>query len=139
MTVDLSSVNELPINIVAHCPSCGKSMITVIERWFLDGRGIRKIGDGPWEPIENLHGRTPFMTLEQQLTPQNFGGPTMQPHQERVVTEKAELDSKIEKLDTFLHGSIYQTLTDEERMRLMRQFCHMKDYSNVLGERIAAF
>lgn len=63
----------------------------------------------------------------------------MQPHQERVVTEKSELDAKIEKLDAFLHGSIYSTLAEVERMRLMRQFCHMKDYSNVLGERIAAF
>jgi hypothetical protein len=63
----------------------------------------------------------------------------MQPHQERVVTEKAELDSKIEKLDTFIHGSIYAALDNDERIRLMRQFCHMKDYSNVLGERIAAF
>jgi hypothetical protein len=63
----------------------------------------------------------------------------MQPHQERVVTEKTELDAKIEKLDVFIHGTIYAALAEPERMRLMRQFCHMKDYSNVLGERIAAF
>lgn len=63
----------------------------------------------------------------------------MQPHQERVVTEKRELDAKIEKLDAFLHGDIYPTLSPEERSRLTRQHCHMKDYSNVLGERIAAF
>ena len=64
---------------------------------------------------------------------------TLQPHQERVVTEKRELDAKIDKLDLFLHGSFYPTLPEPERMRLMRQFCHMKDYSNVLGERIAHF
>jgi hypothetical protein len=64
---------------------------------------------------------------------------TLQPHQERVVNEKSELDAKIEKLDSFIHAEIYATLGDDERMRLMRQFCHMKDYSNVLGERIAAF
>jgi len=63
----------------------------------------------------------------------------MQPHQERVVAEKTELDSKIEKLDTFRHGDIYHTLTVAERDRLTRQYAHMKDYSNVLGERIAAF
>ena len=63
----------------------------------------------------------------------------MQPHQQRVVDEKMELDSKISKLDVFIHGPLYPTLADPERMRLMRQFCHMKDYSNVLGERIAAF
>jgi hypothetical protein len=63
----------------------------------------------------------------------------MQAHQERVVTEKAELDAKIEKLYAFVHGTVYPTLPDAERVRLMRQFCYMKDYSNVLGERIAAF
>lgn len=63
----------------------------------------------------------------------------MKPHQERVVAEKLELDTKIEKLYAFLHGEMYPMLAEEERMRLMRQYCHMKDYSNVLGERIAAF
>jgi uncharacterized protein len=63
----------------------------------------------------------------------------MQAHQERVVTEKAELDAKIEKLDVFRHGDIYHTLSVAERDRLTRQYAHMKDYSNVLGERIAAF
>lgn len=63
----------------------------------------------------------------------------LQPHQQRVVDEKADLDGKIERLDAFIHGKIYPALADAERSRLMRQFCHMKDYSNVLGERIAAF
>jgi hypothetical protein len=64
---------------------------------------------------------------------------TLQPHQQRAVTEKAELDEKIGKLDTFRHGDIYHTLSVAERDRLTRQYAHMKDYSNVLGERIAAF
>jgi hypothetical protein len=63
----------------------------------------------------------------------------MEDFQKRVVAEKEELDSKIEKLSTFIHGPIYAKLPEDERMRMMRQFCHMKDYSNVLGERIAVF
>lgn len=63
----------------------------------------------------------------------------MQPYQERVVQEKKELDEKIGKLDMFRYGSVYLTLSEEERLRLTRQFVHMKDYSDVLGERIAAF
>ena len=63
----------------------------------------------------------------------------MQAHQERVVAEKADLDEKIGKLDVFIHGTIYPTLDEAERARLMRQLCHMRDYSNVLTERIAAF
>ena len=71
---------------------------------------------------------------------------TLQPHKERVVAEKSELvaekselDAKIKKLDAFRHGDIYHTLSVAERDRLTRQYAHMKDYSNVLGERIAAF
>lgn len=63
----------------------------------------------------------------------------MEMHQQRVVVEKQDLDDKIDKLDTFLHGAMYPKLLHIEQMRLMRQFCHMKDYSSVLGERIAAF
>ena len=63
----------------------------------------------------------------------------MQPHQERVVAEMKELDEKIVKLDTFRHSPLYETLPVAERDRLTRQYAHMKDYSNVLAERIAAF
>lgn len=63
----------------------------------------------------------------------------MEAFQQRVVTEKEELDSKIDKLNIFIHGSIYKSLPEEERFRMMRQYCHMWDYSNVLGERIAVF
>jgi hypothetical protein len=64
---------------------------------------------------------------------------TMQPYQERVITEMKELDEKIVKLDTFRHSPIYDTLPEAERDRLTRQYAHMKDYSNVLAERISAF
>lgn len=63
----------------------------------------------------------------------------MQPHQQRVVAEKAELDEKIAGLRTFIAGNIYESLTVGERTRLVRQLAHMTAYSNVLGERIAAF
>lgn len=63
----------------------------------------------------------------------------MQPHQERVVTEKAELDAKLEKLGAFFQGSIIETLDQAERDRLKRQYEIMDQYSAVLGERIAAF
>jgi hypothetical protein len=43
---------------------------------------------------------------------------SMQPHQERVVAEKKELDEKREKLGTFIEGEIFQALSSEERNRL---------------------
>ena len=66
---------------------------------------------------------------------------TMQPHQQRVVTEKAELDEKLAKLSAFISSDGFSTIvTDEdERGRLVCQEEIMKDYSAILGERIAAF
>lgn len=63
----------------------------------------------------------------------------MQAHQERVVTEKAELDGKIERLKTFTASEMFQTLHPEERGRMVRQLEIMQQYSSVLAERIAAF
>jgi hypothetical protein len=63
----------------------------------------------------------------------------MQPHQERVVTEKTELDEKIDKLDAFRAGTIFPTLAADEQDRLNMQLSHMRAYSGVLADRIAAF
>ena len=63
----------------------------------------------------------------------------MEPHQERVVVEKSELDAKIEKLDSFRAGTIFQTLAAEEQDRLNMQLSHMRAYSGVLADRIEAF
>lgn len=63
----------------------------------------------------------------------------MAPHQERVVQEKRELDEKLSKLSAFLVSDLYHTLPAEERDRLTRQHNVMTQYSQILGERIAAF
>lgn len=63
----------------------------------------------------------------------------LQPHQQRVVTEKAELDEKIGKLTAFFNTEMFANLDDAEIERLQRQADHMSAYSAVLGERIAAF
>jgi hypothetical protein len=63
----------------------------------------------------------------------------MQPHQQRVVDEKKELDAKLEKLMAFIQGSIFQTLKSDEQERLTRQSKLMDQYSGVLAERIEAF
>lgn len=63
----------------------------------------------------------------------------LQPHQQRVVDEKTELDAKLTKLSAFMDGQIFKALPEEERNRLIRQKEYMCDYSDVLAERIAAF
>ena len=63
----------------------------------------------------------------------------MQAHQQRVVDEKTELDGKIAKLVAFYDTPIYAGLDEAERVRLSRQGQVMSDYSDILGQRIAAF
>ena len=64
----------------------------------------------------------------------------MEPHQQRVVDEKEKLDAKIAALDNFICNSeTFKQLPFEEKARLSRQFSFMELYSDVLGERIAAF
>ena len=63
----------------------------------------------------------------------------MEAFQQRVIDEKTELDEKREKLGQFIGGDIFNGLPQEEQERLDRQAALMRDYSAVLGERIAAF
>ena len=63
----------------------------------------------------------------------------MEDFQQRVVTEKEELDDKISKLSTFLTGEVFSALDEEEQERLERQYSIMNEYSDVLAERIEEF
>jgi hypothetical protein len=67
------------------------------------------------------------------------GYSTMQPHQQRVVDEKASLDDKLTKLRQFFGSAIFSALPDAEQSRLRTQQVAMSTYSDILGERIAAF
>lgn len=64
---------------------------------------------------------------------------TLQPHQQRVVDERTELDARRAKLLVFMDGEIHVSLPLAEKMRLGRQLKAMSEYSDVLGERIDAF
>lgn len=65
---------------------------------------------------------------------------TYQPHQQRVVDEKAELDKKAGALSDFIGTSpIFETLDPAEQERMKEQNDVMWQYSEILGARIAAF
>lgn len=64
----------------------------------------------------------------------------LQPHQQRVVDEKAELDKKATALSTFIgENPIFGTIDAAEQERLKEQCELMWEYSEILGARIAAF
>lgn len=63
----------------------------------------------------------------------------LQPHQQRVVTEKEELSEKLTKLLAFFQTPIFAGLSEAEQSRLRNQARFMDGYAAVLEERIAAF
>lgn len=55
------------------------------------------------------------------------------------MTEKRELDERLAKLNKFIPSELFKTLPLAEQVRMKRQMEIMGKYSEVLGERIAAF
>ena len=62
-------------------------------------------------------------------------------YQQRVIDEKAEMDDRLTKLSAFIDAGkgAMQTVPAEEFVRMLVQSGIMKEYSEILGERIAAF
>jgi hypothetical protein len=64
----------------------------------------------------------------------------MSTYQFRVVKEKAELEVKIEALETFIESNpIFPTLPEEERGLLQSQLDVMLGYAGILESRIELF
>ena len=64
----------------------------------------------------------------------------LKPHQQRVADEKTELDKKANALSQFIATNpTFGTLDAAEQERLREQNDVMWRYSEILGERIAAF
>ncbi len=64
----------------------------------------------------------------------------MEPHQQRVVAERNELDERLAKLEEFRdYSPIFKGLSKAEQRRLVRQASYMELYRDVLDERIEAF
>lgn len=64
---------------------------------------------------------------------------TVQPYQQRVMDEKAELDDRLAKLNAFWANPQFDKLPSEEKQRLESQARVMQEYSDILAARISAF
>lgn len=62
----------------------------------------------------------------------------MEPHQERVMAERGELDEKRIKLVSFIESDAFAHLNGAEKGRLRRQAVIMTDYVMILNERMDA-
>ncbi|EMQ4857230.1 hypothetical protein AAIB78_001863 [Morganella morganii] len=64
----------------------------------------------------------------------------MQPHQQRVVDEKADLEDKVTKLNAFIASSlVFTDLDATQQGLLMAQVGAMNSYLEILNLRIASF
>lgn len=63
----------------------------------------------------------------------------MEDYQKRVIDEKKELDSKIEKLNSFFETATYNSMEYDDRKLLLDQSDAMSKYSEILEERINKF
>lgn len=64
----------------------------------------------------------------------------LQPHQQRVVDEKKDLDDRAKKLSDFIgNNPMFESLPADEKERLRLQNDIMWQYSEVLGQRIEHF
>jgi len=64
----------------------------------------------------------------------------MQPHQQRVIQEKKQLDEKIQALVKFICSSpVFDSLDENEKNKLRDQRDAMTEYSDILGDRISSF
>ena len=63
----------------------------------------------------------------------------LEPYQQRVVEEKADLDGKITRLMDFINSEDFKPVNTVEKTRLEQQFHVMLTYSKILRERIHNF
>jgi crAss001_48 related protein len=62
-----------------------------------------------------------------------------EPHVERVIKEKQDLDEKLAKLQKFLADPAFKAIPSEHQDLLGRQALVMAEYSQILAQRISIF
>lgn len=61
------------------------------------------------------------------------------PWQERVYTERYDLEHALQRLNNFMASEEYQALPTKDRTLLVQQVVVMERYYQILGERICNF
>lgn len=103
---------------------------------LVDGKPIKSADGAKFEKGPNFQPPEPAIA---KLLTQRMAKPELQPHQLRVVEEKAELDARMERLVAFFRTEVFALLPADEQVRLNRQFNLMSELSSVLAQRIQAF
>lgn len=65
--------------------------------------------------------------------------PTLQPHQQRVVDEHADLVGRLDRLNDFIESNAFKAVDPAEQARMQNQGVLMFQLATVLKSRIDAF
>lgn len=57
-------------------------------------------------------------------------------YQARLIAEYDDLQTKVEKLKSFLQSDVYKTLEPEEQLDLQEQLMYMQNYLSILWKRL---
>ncbi len=64
----------------------------------------------------------------------------MKPYQQRVIDEKSDLESRIDKLSTFIESDVFVFEVDQEQQDLLLiQLSTMRSYNLILDLRVQKF
>jgi len=114
-------------------------MRRTVKLWRRRGNDYENTTDF-FEPLPPAHGSTPSGGASANDIDTHDNTMDLQPHQQRVVTERDELNTKLAALKGFIKGSqVFASLPADEQGRLKRQATVMTDYSDILQEQINAF
>ena len=102
-------------------------------------RDAAKLNQHSWPSGTNLLTAAQARRMFEHVLSADADGSGMPPHQQRVITEKADLDEKLVKLIAFFQTPVFADLSEAERSRLRNQARFMDGYAAVLKERIVAF
>lgn len=105
--------------------------------WLLEGYALKqRLHEASQIPVDaNFIGG---LTSDGTIAP--VADSEIQPHQQRVIDEKAALDKNAKALSVFISvNPVFETLDPAEQERMKVQNDLMWQYSEVLGQRIAAF
>lgn len=75
--------------------------------------------------------------MSEEIAATGFNDGVVPAHVQRMLTERAELKDKFDKLGIFFNTDFFGTLDEEDQQLLHDQYGHMSAYLAVLNSRIA--
>lgn len=130
-------VDIAPIDDLTTLLSPELNQVIKNKNYILSAMNVRKSGESVAILMiaDNQKGVDMISNI---LTAETQTGPDMSTFIDRLITEKKELDDKIDKLNTFISSENFGTIDPVQKPLLRLQASSMFTYSQILQERLTA-